>query len=170
MQRWPLFCWLLELAVCNTYCIYRTLFPKWKSKARSPHKQVREALLHNLIVTGLEEIALTSTSKTSVTSPCPVPETLYFTKSRLGFSSKSHSRSGRHLKQLDPPKPCEYPPPSTHVLENRPTRTGCFFCRYKKQVGPWARSQKVAKSYFGCRECNVALCTACFSSFHHLAT
>jgi len=63
------------------------------------------------------------------------------------------------------PCPVAYPPPSTHLLEQRPTRTLCIFCR-------WQRSQhrspqvKVKSVNLGCRECNLTLCRECFSLFH----
>lgn len=63
------------------------------------------------------------------------------------------------------PYPVAYPPPSTHSLEQRPTRTLCIFCC-------WQRSQdqsghlKVKSVNLGCRECNLTLCRECFSLFH----
>ncbi|KAI5838234.1 hypothetical protein DFP73DRAFT_267059 [Morchella snyderi] len=67
----------------------------------------------------------------------------------------------KHAKQ---PMPVSFPPPSTHVLESRPTQNGCLWCRWNHKCNP--DKVKIRKSTIGCKECNIPLCRECFASFH----
>jgi hypothetical protein len=67
----------------------------------------------------------------------------------------------KHAKQ---PVPVSFPPPSTHMLESRPTQNGCLWCRWNHKCNP--DKVKIRKSTIGCKECNIPLCRECFVSFH----
>ena len=63
------------------------------------------------------------------------------------------------------PCPVTYPLPLSHTLEQRPTRTLCVFCRWRRSQDS-SRRLKVKSVNLGCRECNLTLCCECFSLFH----
>lgn len=159
-RTWYLyFFWLYETTMINIYrmfCILHHLQPK-----RSTHKHFRIRLARYLLETGVKQLSEAKVKLTfaepSGPSCEPNPPNLSFPPSQFRSLSKSSPR----------PQPVQFPAPSTHQIENRPTQRTCLLCRWfqkTKPAGPG--SVKVKVTYFGCKECNMALCRDCFSYLH----
>jgi hypothetical protein len=150
---YPLFFWLLDTTIVNSFRLDCTLRPS--NRIRSHHSIFREKLSSKLISTGIKEL-----------------EELFCTTSERGSASSSISIS--HLdrtpyisKHSTAPSPIHFPAPSTHHLEGRPTRTLCLFCRWKRTSSSSVDHTKKVKSVnTGCQECAVTLCQPCFVEFH----
>ena len=152
-RNWlPLFFWLLDTTIINSYRIRKTLFPN--RKGRSHHYLFREDLADKLIEHGLYTIRNTDRSSSEPTAP-PAPHT---------ESERSNSYA---CQNRPPPRPISFPPPHSHHYEQRPTRSKCLWCRWKRVTD---KGIKIKSIYLGCRECNYALCRDCFVEFHGITS
>lgn len=149
-RNWlPYFFWLLDTTVVNAYQIYRYLHHKPYTKS---HKWFRIQLAQSLISEGKKDIMKARSLKLSK------PRCAENTK-----NAESYIPNPTISRYTSCPIPVLYPPSSQHQLENRPTSTLCLLCRWNHKQHP---SIKVKKSYLGCKECNVSLCSSCFILFH----
>ena len=140
-------------------------------RLRSEHFHFRSEVADQLILDGihLSEQALSLIhSSPSPSSFLSVP---ILRELKVPYISHSHNSStpGHFLPKNSKPTPVSFPPPFSHSLEQRPTRTLCIFCHWQRsQVLQKLEVIKVKSVNLGCRECNVTLCRDCFSPFHNI--
>jgi len=161
-RNWlPLFFWLLDTAIVNSYRIMKTLYPH--RKVRSQHLFFREDLADKLIEIGSYEGEYMdgSSSEPLATPPSPPRPTTSSTP-----SAHSERLTPYTSRNRPPPQPVVFPPPGSHLYEQRPTRSRCLLCRWKSKAD---KGVKIRSISFGCRECNYPLCRDCFVEFHGMA-
>ena len=131
----------------------KTLYPQWK--VWSQHLCFREDLADKLIDIGLYEGGYMhgSSSEPLATPPSPLRPT-------------TSSTPSTHSRNRPPPQPVVFPPPSSHLYEQRPTRSRFLLCRWKSKAD---KGVKIRSISFGCRESNYPLCRDCFVEFHAMA-
>jgi len=176
-RNWlPLFYWLLDTSLVNAYRIQRTINSHSGSprKLQSEHFHFRSEVVDQLIHTGIHLNETATSPPGRLSSPPSLrlvprePKATYIPRTRGSCPTPSKD-SGPTPATFPPPgpTPVTFPPPEAYTLEQRPTRTLCLLCRWHRTQDP-SGTAKVKSVYWGCRECNQALCRSCFSLFHNL--
>ena len=163
-RNWlPLFFYLLDTTIINSHRIFRTLYPQLKT--RSSHLFFRDDLANKLIEIGIQE-------STHLQSTDPEPTTLSSSSvtsspsTSLSLAPVENTERTYYARRNTPrPPPIQYPAPNLHHYEQRPTRTDCLLCLWKKSTGT-SSIPSPRQVYMGCQECNYALCRTCFSELH----
>lgn len=152
-RNWlPYFFWLLDTAIVNTYQITRILLPT-KSRQKTSHKRFRIRLARALIISGCT---------TMYSDPMSGENAENAENDKYADSYIPNRTISKHTTSR--PTPVLFPPPAVHQLESRPTQSSCLFCRWNHKIN---LSWKIKKCYFGCKECNIVLCSSCFAPFHN---
>ena len=152
----PLFFWLLDTSIINSYLIFK------KSGKNISHKDFRIELIWDLIKSGLEE-------DNSIKKPN--------TRSQVDKLTQKFK-----FVEVDPLKKQQYVTTKTelspvrlivgnHFPEWREERSSCIWCKYLNKKAQKQASKDPPQSQLYCIECNVALCcnksrSSCFKDYH----
>lgn len=149
----------------NAYRIQRKI--NSHRRLRSEHFHFHSEVVDKLILNGirLSEQKLSLISSSSPPSLyIPIPREL-----KVAYISRSSNSINRLPPKKSKPTPVTFPPPITHNLEQRPTRSLCLLCRWQRsQVILKLEAVKVKSVNSGCRKCNITLCLDCFFLFHDI--
>jgi len=160
-RNWlPLFYWLLDTSLVNAYRIQKTMNPGRNLRSEPFH--FRSEVVDQLILDGIHSSELAP----SPTLPSPFPSASSYLSNppdlKVAYISCPQYSTSQSPPKNSKPTPVSYPPPATHNLEQRPTRTLCIFCRWRRSQAP-LEATKVKSVNLGCCECNVTLCRDFFS-------
>ena len=157
-RNWmPLFYWLVDATICNSYIITKELLGDTNQRlAVTQPRQFRTDLAWNLVIRGA---ALTRGREHFTNGYNPQTDAL----------SRRHRDSGiTYCKEGTRLPDCRLDTTKSHKRASGLSRRQCFYCRWKKLNSNSEDSDKVPQTKRFCSACSPAypLCVDCFNAFH----
>jgi len=152
----PLFFWLLDTAIVNSYLILK------QSNSKISHKDFRIQLVWDLIKAGLEKKGDKPHTRSQV-------DELELTKQFKFIQVDPTNRQQYVTANFE--LPAKRLSPDGHLPEWREERSGCIWCKYLAKKEQKKAAQNPSQSQLYCIKCNVALCcnknrSSCFKDYH----
>jgi len=150
----PLFFWLLDTAIINSYLIFK------KKDVNIKHKDFRLELVWDLIKAGLEEKEKKPNTRSHVDE----------LTNQFKFIQVDPSKRYQYVT-TNFELPLERLSPGDHFPEWREARTSCVWCKYLTKQAQKRAEKDPPQSQLYCIKCNVALCcnknrSSCFKDYH----
>lgn len=150
----PLFFWLLDTAIINSYLILK------KSGVNISHKEFRLQLVWDLVKAGLEENQKQPKTRSNV-------EEL---TNKFKFIQVDPTKRHQYVTS-NFELPLERLSPDGHFPEWREARSSCIWCKYLTKKAQKKAEKDPPQSQLYCIKCNIALCcnknrSSCFKDYH----
>lgn len=150
----PLFFWLLDTAIINSYLVLK------KSNKDINHKDFRMQLVWGLIKAGLEEKGKKPNTRSQVDE----------LTNQFKFIQVDITKRQQYVT-ANFELPSERLLPDGHLPEWREARSSCVWCKYLAKKDQKKASKDPSQSQLYCIKCNIALCcnknrSNCFKDYH----
>ncbi|VVT56972.1 uncharacterized protein SAPINGB_P005459 [Magnusiomyces paraingens] len=147
-RNWiPIFFWLLDLSIINSYLLFTTQNPD--KKRDKLHFDFRVRLSRYLLEDGKKDIDNQNLSSE-----------VFPTSKKRSYVKKGSKRSEKRLIQgVDHSLKC---------TKTRANRLYCIECRYTKNESKNPNDVIVRKTMYTCSYCEVPLCTLCTGKYHSI--